>query len=61
MSNDSKVFDDMLFELQRRRILRIGQLILADRGFYSLINYLIGLNRYKINSIYGEKWMKLLK
>ena len=46
--NDSKVFDDMLFELQKRRILRIGQLILADRGFYSLNNYLIGLNKYKI-------------
>jgi hypothetical protein len=46
--NDSKIFDDMLFELQRRRILKIGQLILADRGFYSLNNYLIGLNKYKI-------------
>ena len=46
--NDSEIFDDMLFELQRRRILRIGQLILADKGFYSLNNYLIGLNKYKI-------------
>jgi len=46
--NDTKVFDDMLFELKRRRILRTGQLILADRGFYSLNNYLIGINKYKI-------------
>jgi hypothetical protein len=46
--NDSKIFDDMLFELQKRRILRIGQLILADRGFYSLNNYSIGINKYKI-------------
>jgi hypothetical protein len=46
--NDAKIFDDMLAELKRRRILRTGQLILADRGFYSLKNYLIGINKYKI-------------
>lgn len=46
--NDSKIFDDMLSELKRRRILRTGQLILTDRGFYSLNNYLIGINKYKI-------------
>jgi hypothetical protein len=46
--NDTKVFDDMLFELQRRRILKKGQLIIADKGFYSLENYLIGINKYKI-------------
>ena len=46
--NDAKIFDDMLFELKRRNILKKGQLILADRGFYSLENYLIGINNYKI-------------
>ena len=46
--NDTKVFDDMLFELKKRRILRKKQLILADRGFYSLNNYLIGINKYNI-------------
>jgi len=46
--NDTKVFDDILFELKRRGILKKGQLILADKGFYSLENYLIGINKYKI-------------
>jgi len=46
--NDTKIFDDMLFELKRRRILKKGQLIICDRGFYSLENYLIGINKYKI-------------
>ncbi|WP_067089787.1 transposase, partial [Methanobrevibacter curvatus] len=46
--HDTKMFDEILFELQRRRILREGQLILADIGFYSANNYLIGVNKYKI-------------
>jgi hypothetical protein len=46
--NDTKIFDDILSELKRRKILKKWQLILADRGFYSLKNYLIGINKYKI-------------
>lgn len=46
--NDTKIFDEMLSELKRRRLLRKGQIILADRGFYSAYNYLIGINKYKI-------------
>jgi hypothetical protein len=46
--NDAKIFDEMLFELKRRRLLRKGQLIIADKGFYSACNYLIGINKYKI-------------
>ncbi|MCL2687119.1 MAG: transposase [Methanobrevibacter sp.] len=46
--NDTKIFDDMLSELKRRRILKKWQLILCDRGFYSLENYLIGINKYEI-------------
>jgi hypothetical protein len=42
------MFDDMLFELKKRRILKKGQLILADKEFYSLKNYSIGINKYKI-------------
>jgi transposase len=38
----------MLFKLKKRRILEKGQLILADKGFYSLKNYSIGINKYKI-------------
>ena len=46
--NDAKIFDEMLFELKRRRLIRKGQLIIADKGFYSARNYLIGINKYKI-------------
>jgi len=35
------IFDEMMSELKRRRLLRKGQLIVADKGFYSASNYLI--------------------
>jgi len=38
----------MMSELKRRRLLRKGQLIVADKGFYSASNYLIGINKYKM-------------
>jgi len=46
--NDTTIFDDMLNELKRRKILKKGQLILADRGFTSLENYLIGINKHEV-------------
>jgi len=46
--HDSKIFDEILHELKRRRILKRGQLILCDRGFQILENYLIGINKYQI-------------
>ena len=46
--NDAKLFDEIMFELKRRRLLQKGQQIIADRGFYSAKNYLIGINKYKI-------------
>ncbi len=38
----------MMLELKRRRLLRKGQLIVADKGFYSACNYLIGINKHQI-------------
>ena len=46
--NDAKIFDEIMYELQRRRLLRKGQLVIADKGFYSACNYLIWINKYKI-------------
>jgi len=46
--NDAKIFDEIMFELKKRRLLQKGQLIIADRGFYGAKNYLIGINKYKI-------------
>jgi hypothetical protein len=37
-----------MYELKRRRLLRKGQLVIADKGFYSVCNYLTGINKYKI-------------
>jgi hypothetical protein len=46
--NDTKIFDDMMNELKKRRILIKRLLVLCDKGFYSLNNYVIGINKYKI-------------
>jgi hypothetical protein len=46
--NDAKIFDEVLNELKKRRILRKGQIIIEDKGFYSANNYLTGINKYKI-------------
>ncbi|NYB52133.1 MAG: transposase [Methanobacteriaceae archaeon] len=46
--HDTKIFDEIMHELKRRRLIRKGQLILADKGFYSTCNYLNGINKYKI-------------
>ncbi|MDR0913399.1 MAG: transposase [Methanobrevibacter sp.] len=53
--HDTKIFDDMMNELKRRRILRKRQVILADKGFYSLNNYLIGINKYYTVSLLFPK------
>jgi len=36
-----------MYRLKRSRLLRKGQLVIADKGFYSAQNYLIGINKYK--------------
>jgi hypothetical protein len=59
--NDTKIFDEILSELKKRRLLRKGQMILADRGFYSAHNYLIGINKYKIVPLIFAKKKPSLK
>jgi len=46
--HDSKIFDEILNELKRRRILHNKDIIMADKGFVSYDNYELGLSRYKI-------------
>ncbi|MBV1767648.1 MAG: transposase [Methanobacterium sp.] len=46
--NDAKIFDKMMHELKRRRLLKKGQLVIADKGFYNACNYLTRINKYKI-------------
>ena len=46
--NDAKLFELVLKELKRRRLIQFHDIILADRGYYSLKNYIIGIFEYKI-------------
>ena len=46
--NDAKIFDEVLKELRRRRLIKPKDTILFDKGYYSIKNYLIGINKYKI-------------
>ena len=43
-----KIFDEVLKELRRRRIIKDKDIILFDRGYLSYKNYQIGINKYKI-------------
>ena len=46
--NDSKLFDEILQELKRRRLIKYKDIIYFNKGYYSLNNYSIGVNKYKI-------------
>lgn len=46
--NDSKIYEEVLQELKRRRLLRKKQVIYFDKGYYSIENYLMGINEYNI-------------
>ena len=46
--HDSRIFDEILKELKKRRIIKDKDILLFDRGYFSYNNYLIGINKYKI-------------
>ena len=46
--NDSKIFDEVLKELKRRRLIKPKDILYFDRGYFSYENYKIGINKYKI-------------
>ena len=46
--NDAKIFDEVLKEFRRRRIIKDKDIILFDRGYFAYKNYQIGINKYKI-------------
>ena len=45
---EAKIFQEVMDELKRRRIVRRGDVIVMDKGFYAYRNYLIGINEYRI-------------
>jgi len=47
-AHDTQIYLEILANLKRRRILKKGDLILADKGYFSFKNYRIGLMDYKI-------------
>ena len=46
--HDSKIFTEIMENLKRRRIIRKGDTIIFDKGYYSYQNYQIGISKYKI-------------
>ena len=45
---DSRLFEEILEELSTRRIIKKGDVILFDMGYYSYNNYILGITKYKI-------------
>lgn len=46
--NDSKLFDEIMEEARRRKIIRQKDTIIFDKGYYSYKNYQKGIIKYKI-------------
>ena len=46
--NDTKIVSKILPILRRKKIIRRGDRILFDRGYYSYENYKLALQKYKV-------------
>ena len=49
--NDTKLFREILQELKCKRILRKGDVVLADKGYCSYRNYVMAIPRFKVVSL----------
>lgn len=45
---EAKIYQKILEELSRRKILRAGDIVYSDKGYYSYSNYVIGISKFKI-------------
>jgi len=45
--NDTKIFNEVMEELKRRRIIKPKNILLFNKGYYSYENYNTGINRYQ--------------
>lgn len=60
--NDSTLFDHIINELSRRRVMRKGDILVLDKGFYAYYHYTDGLVKYGILPlIFPRKNFKLGK
>ena len=46
--SEPKIYTEILKELKRRRIIKAGDVIYADRGYYSYENYVISVREFKL-------------
>ena len=46
--SEPKIYPEILKELKRRRIVKAGDIIYADRGYYSYDNYVISVREFKV-------------
>ena len=46
--NDTKIFDEVLKKLKRRRLIKLKDIICFYKGYFSHKNYKIIINKYKI-------------
>ncbi len=46
--SDSRIFDEIVTELMRRKILKKGDSLVLDKGFYAYRHYIEGLTEYGI-------------
>ena len=46
--HEARIFKEVIEELRRRKISRLRDVIILDRGFYAYRNYLVGINEYGI-------------
>jgi len=46
--HDSGLYEQILAELKRRRIMRIGDIVVFDKGYYSYDNYITGIFEFNI-------------
>ena len=53
--NDAKLFDEIMENLQKRRIIQKGDILIFDKGYYSYKNYQLGISKYKNCSFYFSK------
>ncbi|CEA12510.1 transposase [Methanobacterium formicicum] len=60
--HDTKIFTEIMENLRKRRIIRKGDTIIFDRGYYKYENYQIGISKYKIVPlIFPKEKFKLQK
>ena len=58
--NDAKLFEEIMKELRRRRIIRKQDTLIFDKGYYSLTNYQIGISKYQIVPlIFPKKFLNI--